>query len=418
MRADPGTSTLIEQARPTPVRPGRLPGGGLAFLSVLFGRLGEPSPQLSEAWDELAAAASEPNVFSERWFVTAAARHLPQGPTAHLMELWEEHDGRSRLVGLMPLALSRRYGRIPVGHVTNWGHHQCFLGTPLIRAGREQEAWAAILGTLDGMKWAQGFLHVDGLVEDGTVHRGLIAAARARRTVCDTVHRTERALLESTLPPERYYECTIRKKKRKELKRLASRLAELGTVTTRRLGADEDVAPWCDAFLALERAGWKGSAGSALGSTAATEHFFRDAIAGARAAGRLEILRMDLDRRPIAMLVNFIAPPGAFSFKIAFDEAFARFSPGVLIEIENLQVLARGDVAWMDSCAAENHPMINSLWAERRAIVRVTTPFRRPRSRMLFALCRSAERAAVAAKRSAAARRPAAAPEKEPSDAD
>jgi len=268
------------------------------------------------------------------------------------------------------------------------------------------------------MDWAQGFLHVDGLVEDGPVHRGLIEASDARGVACDIVHRTERALLESTLSPEQYYERTIRKKKRKELKRLANRLAELGTVDTRRLGDGEDVGPWCDAFLALERAGWKGSAGSALGSTPGTERFFREAVAGAQAAGRLEILRIDLDERPIAMLVNFIALPGAFSFKIAFDEAFARFSPGVLIEIENLQVLARGDVAWMDSCAVENHPMINSLWAERRAIVRVTTPFRRPRSRLLFALCRGAERAAATARRSAASRRSAPAPDKEPCDAD
>jgi CelD/BcsL family acetyltransferase involved in cellulose biosynthesis len=417
MGADPGTAALMAQARLKPVCMGRSPST-ISPLSVRFGALGDPSPELSEAWDELARAAAEPNVFSERWFVTAAARNLPQGPDAHLIELWEERGGQPHLVALMPLAISRRYGRLPVAHVTNWGHYQCFLGTPLIRAGREQEAWTAILAALDGMSWARGFLHVDGLVEQGPVHRGLIAASAARHVACDIVHRTERALLESPLSPEEYYERTIRKKKRKELKRLANRLAELGTVVTRRLGDGEDVGPWCDAFLALERAGWKGSAGSALGSTAATERFFREAIAGAQGAGRLEILRIDLDGKPIAMLVNFIAPPGAFSFKIAFDEAYARFSPGVLIEIENLQMLGRGDVSWMDSCAVENHPMINSLWAERRGIVRVTTPLRRPRSRMLFALCRTAERAAAAARRSAAARRPTQAPEKEPSDAD
>jgi CelD/BcsL family acetyltransferase involved in cellulose biosynthesis len=417
MGIDPGTAALVEQVRPSPIRAKR-PARTEPKLTVLFGRWSDPSAELREAWDDLAAAASEPNVFSERWFVTAAVRHLPQGPSAHLMQLWEQRGNQSRLVGLVPLALSRRYGRIPVPHVTNWGHHQCFLGTPLIRAGREREAWAAILSALDGMAWARGFLHVDGLVEHGPVHRALIEVAAERDATCDTVHRTERALLDSTLPPDQYYERTIRKKKRKELKRLANRLAELGTITTRRIGPDEDVAPWCDAFLALERSGWKGSAGSALGSMPDTERFFREAIAGAQAAGRLEILRMDLDDKPIAMLVNFIAPPGAFSFKIAFDEAFARFSPGVLIEIENLQVLARGDIAWMDSCAVENHPMINSLWAERRGIVRVTTPFRRPSSRMLFALCRSTERAAATAKRLAAARRAVPAVEKELCDAE
>ena len=199
--------------------------------------------------------------------------------------------------------------------------------------------------------------------------------------------------------------------------RLFNRLGELGTVATRRLGPGDDLTPWCDAFLALERSGWKGAVGSALGSSDGSEHFFRDAVAGARAAGRLEMLRLDVGERPIAMLVNFLSPPGAFSFKIAFDEAYARFSPGVLIEIENLAVLGRGDIAWMDSCAVEDHPMINSLWGERRTIVRVTTPFRRVRSRALFALCRTAERASAAFRHAAARRRPDAAVKESDGDA-
>jgi CelD/BcsL family acetyltransferase involved in cellulose biosynthesis len=381
-----------------------------APLSIAFGTVEDVSDALAAEWDALAHSAAEINVFAERWFAMAAARHLPGACNARLMQVWDPSEAGHQLIALMPLTISRRYGRIPVRHVGNWMHFHCFLGTPLIRAGWEQKAWTAALAALDQAGWARGFLHIDGLVELGAVHLGLLAAAALRGVRCDTVHRSERAFLESTLSPEDYYEAGVRKKKRKELKRLAARLAELGRVTTRRLGEDDDIAAWCDAFLLLERSGWKGAAGSALGSAEATQRFFREAVAGARAAGRLEMLRMDLDNRPIAMLVNFIAPPGAFSFKIAFDEAYARYSPGVLIEIENLQILARGDVAWMDSCAAENHPMINSLWAERRAIVRVTTPFRTYRSRALFRVCRTAERCAAGLRRRSAARRADSAP--------
>ena len=52
---------------------------------------------------------------------------------------------------------------------------------------------------------------------------------------------------------------------------------------------------------------------------------------------------------------------------------YARFSPGVLIQLENLKILDRGDVAWMDSCAVQDHPMIDSLWTE--------PPRHRPRHR-------------------------------------
>ncbi|WP_157218053.1 GNAT family N-acetyltransferase [Flavisphingomonas formosensis] len=368
-------------------------------LRIVFGRFEQPSEGLAAAWDALAAAAAEPNIFSERWFVMAAIHHLPLGSTAHRLEIWDGEGADARLVALLALASSRRYGRFPVRHVTNWRHYQSFLGTPLIVAGREREAWSAILDALGRLPWACNFLHIDGLVENGPVHRGLITAARAIGRTCDTVHRIERALLESALTPTAYYERTVRKKKRKELKRLATRLGELGAVRTRRLGPADALLDWIDVFLTLEQSGWKGKGGAALANMPDTEAFFREAVAGAHAAGRLEMLRLDLDDRPIAMLVNFLAPPGSFSFKIAFDEDYARFSPGVLVQIENYRILDRPDIAWMDSCAVENHPMINSLWAERRAIVRVTTPLGAGRGTALFHLCRSAERVAAAARR-------------------
>jgi hypothetical protein len=108
---------------------------------------------------------------------------------------------------------------------------------------------------------------------------------------------------------------------------------------------------------------------------------------------------MELDGRPIAMLANFMTPPGSYSFKIAFDEDHARFSPGVLIQIENLRVLERQDVEWMDSCAVEDHPMINSLWAERRRIVRLSVPLAGPLRRTTFRVCRLAEDASAAMRR-------------------
>jgi CelD/BcsL family acetyltransferase involved in cellulose biosynthesis len=345
----------------------RIPG----TLSVVVREAGDVPLDWQRAWDRLAREASEPNVFAERWFMAAGIRHLlPDGRT-WIMTVWR--DGGD-LIGLLPVRIEHRYGRTRVAHVENWVHHQSFLGTPLVRRGEEADFWREVLKALDAAPWARGFFHMTGLVEDGPVHRGLKDAAASLGRPCPIVHRSRRALLDSRLSPQAYYEQAVRKKKRKELGRLSARLRELGAVTVTRPASAEQVARCRDEFLAIEAAGWKGRAGSALASDLAKEAFFRDAVAGAHEAGRLEFLRLAVDDRPIAILVNFFAPPGGFTFKIAFHEDFARFSPGVLIQIENLQVLERPDIAWMDSCAVENHPMINSLWTERRAIVRVTIP--------------------------------------------
>jgi hypothetical protein len=134
----------------------------------------------------------------------------------------------------------------------------------------------------------------------------------------------------------------------------------------------ESVAAWAQEFLALERRGWKGAAGSALASDPRTETLFLEALAGAARHGRLERLAIRLDDRPLAMLASFVTPPGAFSFKTAFDEDFARFSPGVLLQRENLALLSRSGVHWADSCAAADHPRIDHIWRERREIVRLS----------------------------------------------
>ena len=91
------------------------------------------------------------------------------------------------------------------------------------------------------------------------------------------------------------------------------------------------------------------------------------------------------------MLVNLLAPPGAFAFKTTFDESYARFSPGVLIQLENLHILEREEIAWVDSCAMDNHPMIDSLWSGRRTIVRVTVRLRGLRRYLVHAVCRALE---------------------------
>lgn len=337
-------------------------------------------------WAALATRASEPNAFAESWFVRASAAHLSPPDDSRLLAVWRGPE----LLGVLPLCTAPKYGRIPVRHLTNWLHYHAFLGTPLVRAGEEHAFWESALATLDQADWAPAFLHINGLVENGPVHAAL--AAR-RRT--DTVLRAERALLESDLSPAAYYETHVRKKKRKEIGRLKSRLAELGTVRCDRLSETDDITLWTDAFLSLEASGWKGRTGSALGANPSTRRFFADALATAHACGRLEILRLSVDDKPIAMLVNFLTPPGSFSFKIAFDEDYARFSPGVLIQLENLAVLDRADIAWMDSCAVSDHAMINSLWAERRSIVRVTIPLAGAKRQALFAGARTLERSAA-----------------------
>jgi CelD/BcsL family acetyltransferase involved in cellulose biosynthesis len=195
-------------------------------------------------------------------------------------------------------------------------------------------------------------------------------------------------MLQSRLSPQAYFETSLSGKKRKELRRQFARLSEEGAIRFQRRHGGEELNQWADDYLALERRGWKGGQGSALACDPANAVFFRNALAGAAANGRLERLAITLDGAPIAMLANFLTPPGAYSFKTAYDERYARFSPGVLLQRENLELLAREDIAWADSCAAADHPMIERIWREKRRIGRVSVaiggPLRRAAAEALF----------------------------------
>jgi hypothetical protein len=146
-----------------------------------------------------------------------------------------------------------------------------------------------------------------------------------------------------------------------------------------------------DAFLALEAHGWKGREGSALASNPATEAWARTIIAGARDAGRLDMRMLQQNTVPLAMLINFLTPPGGFSFKTAYTEDAARFSPGVLLQQANLALLHRADIAWVDSCAAPDHPMIDSIWRERRELVWINVAVGTRADHWRFALLMRAE---------------------------
>ena len=343
-------------------------------------------------WDALAAHASEPNPFGERWYLEAALGAL--GSDAIRIAIVRD----DALIGIIPLIAQRRYACLPIAHVQNWLNHNAFLGTPLVRNGAEQPFWAALLRHLDNAPNGGLFLHLAGMAINEPAATALKAVCQNEKRRFALVHREERALLERGLSPDVYWHENVRGKKRKELRRQHKRLAEEGVLSFARSDGSTDLNQWIGDFLALERAGWKGENGSALDCTDETRALFQNALHGAANAGKLELLAHYLDGKPIAMLVNFLTPPGAFSFKTAFDEDYSRFSPGVLLQYENLALLERDGINWCDSCAAQDHPMIDSLWSGRRSIGRYSIAIGGKAKRMAFAALLTAEKAKAKSK--------------------
>jgi len=331
-------------------------------------------------WDALAQWAVEPNPFYESWYLLPSLRVFDAAGDVALLCL--EADGQ--LAGLLPLRRERGYYGHPLPHWRNWVHANVFLGVPLVAPGFEAIFWRELLAWADREAGGALFLHLTHMPADGTLHAALARVLADDERAGATVLREERAMLRTRLGADEYLALSLSGKKRKELRRQHRRLEEEGELSVERTMSCIGLAAWIDEFLELERGGWKGEAGSALACDPATEALFATALDGAARQGRLERLAIRLDGRPLAMLATFLCPPGAFSFKTAFDERFARFSPGVLLQRENLAVLSRTGIEWADSCAGADHPMIDHFWRERRAIARHSIAIGGPARRLLF----------------------------------
>ncbi|KPF65370.1 GNAT family N-acetyltransferase [Porphyrobacter sp. AAP60] len=344
-------------------------------------------PAFVAAWERLAAQAGEPNPFYEPWFLIPSLRQWGASERV-VIKAWFTGG---RLAGLMPVVRSARYYSHAVTHATGWLHANSFCGTPLIEAGQEDDFWRMLLAHFDRSPRRALFLHLPKLPADGPAYAALARVLATGARGHYVAEMENRACLQGDFSAQEYLEASMSAKKRKELRRQYNRLAEEGLLTFERVEGSEGVAAWTEEFLALESAGWKGEEGSALASSPDTIALFHQALAGAAVAGRLERLALRLDGRAIAMLANFITAPGAYSFKTAFDEAYARYSPGMLLQLENLALLERPDVQWADSCAVEGHPMIERLWRGQRRMVSCNIAIGGPLRRAVFRLLKAYE---------------------------
>jgi CelD/BcsL family acetyltransferase involved in cellulose biosynthesis len=318
------------------------------------------------ALEDLATAALEPNVFYEPWmFLPAIEAYAADSPLQFVLI----YDSSGRLCGFFPLERGRRWRGLPLCVARIWRHLHCVLGTPLIRADQARECWAFFLQWLAKDRYGAALLELPFVTGDGPFQQLLVDDAHARGVLSFSVESFTRALFRPRSSGEEYVAEALSSKNRKEFKRQERRLSEFGPLHYETLGSEDDTETWINAFLELEARGWKGREGTALDCQDSGRRFFQTFCREAARRGRLQLLGLFLGRRPMAIKCNLLAGEGAIAFKIAFDEEFARHSPGVLLELFTIKHLhTRPGPTWMDSCAIPDHPMINRLWLDRRTI--------------------------------------------------
>ncbi len=337
------------------------------------------SPEQGAAWDDLAAHAGTPNVFFERWAVEPCLI-LPEGGDCRFLVV---SDG-AQWLGLLPLQSHAMRG-IHLGAQT-WDQRVRALGEPLIRKGAEERFWRAALACLDTDQ-SGVMLRLSTMRGDSAGFAALNAVLAEQDRAHLITRQFERAALHTGPTAADYCAAHIRAKVLKEHRRLRNRLRDLGDFQAEQLAPDGDIHGWIDDLFALELSGWKGREGVAAAADPATNSSFRDVLARSHALGRLDFQRLALNGRAISMLATLESPQGtAFQLKIAFDEDYASFSPGVLLEMDYLAAMLDGKrLILADSCARPGHPMIDRIWVDRLPIVSIAIALKGWRGRLALA---------------------------------
>lgn len=321
---------------------------------------------ISAAWRELAARALEPNVFYAPAFALAAAPVFGGGTGAVLV--WSGANPR-RLIGFFPARIEqRRYGlKLPV--LVGLTHPYGPLGVPLVEREAAEPVIAAWLKHVAADAALPGLLLLPFLPENGAFATALDAILRRAQMPAAHLHRRRRALLQPDGERRLYVEHAMGKHQHKELRRRWRRLNETGAVLVTAATEPAAVAAALEDFLALEASGWKGRAGTAVAKHQDIRRFIRAAVSGLAAESKVSIDRILVDGRAIAASIILRSGSCAWFWKIAYDESFARFSPGVMLTaVVTEQLVDDLTLARADSCATANHPMIDHLWRERLAL--------------------------------------------------
>ncbi|OJW71808.1 MAG: hypothetical protein BGO57_09745 [Sphingomonadales bacterium 63-6] len=282
-------------------------------------------PALLRAWQRLERTASLPT--QTHAFVAALAVTLLAGSSIEIFTA----PGLEGIGALLPLC------RAP-GSFAPWrmvGAREVF--EPIDGLYEDATAARALAARLTGQPRPLWFERVPAespllpAMRDAMKGKGLLSIRPA--VPCPTI-----TLDESWHEPESRFNSG----RRSDFRRAARKAEQMGKVSYQIFApGPESFDALFNEALAVELCSWKKEAGTAIASERAKEDFFRTYFRAACASGEFRLSFLRIDGRAAAMQMAVVRGGRYWLFKIGFDEAFCKCSPGTLLMLHTLGWAAR-----------------------------------------------------------------------------
>ena len=158
------------------------------------------------------------------------------------------------------------------------------------------------------------------------------------------------------------------KRHRKDYERRARRMAE-------ELGAELELVDRADdprsvtEYLAMEAAGYKTDNGVAMLTQVGEPEYFVEMCRAFAREGRLHVLELRAGSRTVAIQVSLRAADTVFLIKVAHDESFGRYDPGVQLHLRAVEFFRdHTDAAGLRVCTFADNALLLRLYPDRRCV--------------------------------------------------
>ncbi|KAA0698515.1 GNAT family N-acetyltransferase [Neorhizobium sp. P12A] len=337
-------------------RPGR-------ELSLYPAKLGY---ELQDELDFLSNRAMEPNVFFSGRFLAPAMPRL-EDRQVRLALMRDDNGQRSRMRLLMPFTVDKPGLAVGPSIIRVWANSFAPLGTPLVDG---EEAAETMDNLFEALARPEARLPATLVLPDlrlnGIFAQMAKAVALSRNLPVTISNPYHRPMLQSYDDADTYLRRTISSSHLREMRRQWRLLEQHGTVTYNLARQPGEVHLRMEEFLALEASGWKGKKRSALVLDRYHAAFAREAVSNLAAVDAVRIHTIDLNGAAIASMIVLMMGGEAYTWKTAYNEEYARFSPGKLLMGELTEWhLDDANIVRSDSCAIPDHPIMSRFWQER-----------------------------------------------------
>ncbi len=349
------------------------------------------APQLRD----LNRRALAPNLVHEGSILAPALKYLDdQSCPLEVIMVWQRTEGATgstltskRLIGWLVVHQTRALPAIGFSYLRNWHHLYSYMGHPIVDSDNADAALSALFDEAVVQPGACGRLMMSNVPGTGPMYDAILRVAEDKGLLSHEIGHHERAAMITELSGEDYLKSALSGKKRKEFRRLKNRLGDLGTLKFETFQAQDDVALWVQNFMDLEVAGWKGRKHTAFNNCQNWADFLKASTLNLAENGQCKIWRLTLDGKTIAITIAHHAGHQAWLTKIAYDEDYAKYSPGVLLVLEVTKSIADDPtITELDSLATPDHPMINRLWREKISSTDILIANNQSGSRTAFTL--------------------------------